>query len=111
MPPRSEPCGLSQMFAMRDGAVPIVRQTGGLADTVRSCQVGQEDGNGFVFADYSAFDMQYVISQAVELYRSNLHGFRCVQERGMRDDFSWNASAGSYEALYEHITDTTRRTK
>ena len=55
--------------------------------------------------------MQYVISQAVELYRSNLHGFRCVQERGMRDDFSWNASAGSYEALYEHITDTTRRTK
>ena len=111
MPSRSEPCGLSQMIAMRYGAVPIVRQTGGLADTVRSCQVGQEDGNGFVFADYSAFDMQYVISQAVELYRSNLHGFRCVQERGMRDDFSWNASAGSYEALYEHITDTTRRTK
>ena len=111
MPSRSEPCGLSQMIAMRYGAVPIVRQTGGLADTVRSCQVGQEDGNGFVFADYSAFDMQYVISQAVELYRSDLHSFRCVQERGMKDDFSWNASAGSYEALYEHITDTTRRTK
>ena len=108
MPSRSEPCGLSQMIAMRYGAVPIVRQTGGLADTVRSCQMRQEDGNGFVFADYSAFDMQYVISQAVELYRSDLHGFRRVQKRGMTDDFSWNASAGAYEALYEHITDTAR---
>ncbi len=108
MPSRSEPCGLSQMIAMRYGAVPIVRQTGGLADTVRSCQMGQEDGNGFVFADYSAFDMQYVISQAVELYRSDLHGFRRVQRCGMTDDFSWNVSAGAYGALYEHITDTSR---
>ena len=111
MPSRSEPCGLSQMIAMRYGAVPIVRQTGGLADTVRSCQMGQEDGNGFVFADYSAFDMQYVISQAVELYRSDLHGFRRVQKRGMTDDFSWNVSAGAYEALYERITDSIRRSK
>ena len=108
MPSRSEPCGLSQMIAMRYGAVPIVRQTGGLADTVRSCQMGQEDGNGFVFADYSAFDMQYVISHAVELYRSDLHGFRRVQKRGMTDDFSWNVSARAYEALYEHITNTAR---
>ena len=111
MPSRSEPCGLSQMIAMRYGAVPIVRQTGGLADTVRSCQLGQEDGNGFVFADYSAFDMQYVISQAVELYRSDLHGFRRVQKRGMTDDFSWDASAGAYESLYQHITGQTRSTK
>ena len=108
MPSQFEPCGLSQMIAMRYGAVPIVRQTGGLADTVRSCQMGQEDGNGFVFANYSAFDMQYVISQAVELYRSDLHGFRRVQRCGMTDDFSWNVSAGAYEALYENITDTSR---
>ena len=106
MPSRSEPCGLSQMIAMRYGAVPIVRQTGGLADTVRSCQMGQEDGNGFVFANYSAFDMQYVISQAVELYRSDLHGFRRVQKRGMTDDFSWNVSAGAYEELYARLTHT-----
>ena len=106
MPSRSEPCGLSQMIAMRYGAVPIVRQTGGLADTVRSCQMGQEDGNGFVFADYSAFDMQYVISQAVELYRGDLHGFRRVQKRGMTDDFSWNISAGAYEELYARLTHT-----
>ena len=68
-------------------------------------------GNGFVFADYSAFDMQYVISQAVDLYRSDLHGFRRVQKRGMTDDFSWNVSAGAYERLYENITENTRRTK
>ena len=111
MPSRSEPCGLSQMIAMRYGAVPIVRQTGGLADTVRSCQLGQEDGNGFVFADYSAFDMQYVISQAVNLYRTDIHRFRQVQKRGMTDDFSWNVSAGAYERLYENITENTRRTK
>ncbi len=54
MPSKSEPCGLSQMIAMRYGAVPIVRQTGGLNDTVRSCQVGQPDGNGYVFAAYDA---------------------------------------------------------
>jgi len=111
MPSRSEPCGLSQMIAMRYGAVPIVRQTGGLADTVRSCQLGQEDGNGFVFADYSAFDMQYVISQAVNLYRTDIHRFRQVQKRGMTDDFSWDASAGAYESLYQHITGQTRSTK
>ena len=111
MPSRSEPCGLSQMIAMRYGAVPIVRQTGGLADTVRSCQLGQEDGNGFVFADYSAFDMQYVISQAVNLYRTDIHRFRQVQKRGMADDFSWDASAGAYESLYQHITGQTRSTK
>lgn len=104
MPSRSEPCGLSQMIAMRYGALPIVRQTGGLADTVRSCQLGQADGNGFVFANYSAFDMQYVISQAIELYRTDIHRFRQVQKCGMTDDFSWNVSAGAYEALYREIT-------
>ena len=111
MPSLFEPCGLSQMIAMRYGAVPIVRSTGGLADTVRSCQVGQEDGNGFVFADYSAFDMQYVISQAVNLYRTDIHRFRQVQKRGMTDDFSWDASAGAYESLYQHITGQTRSSK
>ena len=105
MPSRSEPCGLAQMIAMRYGAVPIVRQTGGLADTVRSCQMGQADGNGFVFADYNAADMQYVIRQAIGLYRGDIHRFRQVQKRGMTDDFSWSTSAGEYEKLYRKITD------
>ena len=103
MPSKSEPCGLSQMIAMRYGAVPIVRQTGGLADTVRSCQLGQEDGNGYVFANYNAFDMLYTINQAVALYRFNRDDFRAVQHRGMTDDFSWGTSARAYRDIYVSI--------
>ncbi len=103
MPSKSEPCGLSQMIAMRYGTVPIVRQTGGLADTVRSCQLGQEDGNGYVFANYNAYDMLYTIQQAVELYRTKREDFSKVQYRGMTDDFSWGASARAYRDIYASI--------
>ncbi len=103
MPSKSEPCGLSQMIAMRYGAVPIVRQTGGLADTVHSCQVGQEDGNGYVFANYNAYDMLYTISQAVGLYRGDREGFRTVERRGMTGDFSWNTSARTYRDIYTSL--------
>ncbi len=103
MPSKSEPCGLSQMIAMRYGAVPIVRQTGGLADTVRSCQVGQEDGNGYVFANYNAYDMLYTIKQAVGLYRGDPDGFQMVQLRGMTDDFSWTVSAKTYRDIYASL--------
>ena len=101
MPSKSEPCGLSQMIAMRYGAVPIVRQTGGLNDSVRSCQVGQEGGNGFVFANYNAFDMLHVVRQAVALYHGDRAGFAAVQHRGMTDDFSWTKSAALYRRVYE----------
>lgn len=69
MPSRSEPCGLSQLIAMRYGAVPIARQTGGLNDTVRSCQVGQPDGNGYVFSGCTVHDLCQTVGQAVGLYR------------------------------------------
>ncbi|MDO4811256.1 MAG: glycogen synthase GlgA [Eubacteriales bacterium] len=101
MPSKSEPCGLSQMIAMRYGAVPIVRQTGGLNDSVHSCQVGQEGGNGFVFADYNAFDMLHVVEQAVGLYRGDRIGFAAVQHCGMTDDFSWTKSAEEYRKVYK----------
>ncbi len=103
MPSKSEPCGLSQMIAMRYGTVPIVRQTGGLADTVHSCQVGQEDGNGYIFANYNAYDMLYTISQAVGLYHGDREGFRAVQRRGMTGDFSWNTSARTYRDIYTSL--------
>jgi starch synthase len=103
MPSKSEPCGLSQMIAMRYGSVPIVRQTGGLADTVRSCQLGQEDGNGYVFANYNAYDMLYTIQQAVHLYHTSREDFAKVQYRGMTDDFSWDASARAYRDIYASI--------
>ncbi len=98
MPSKSEPCGLSQMIAMRYGTVPIVRQTGGLNDSVRSCQVGQKDGTGFVFARYDAADMLEVIRQAVGLYHSD--DFAVVRRRGMLEDFSWKRSAGTYREIY-----------
>ena len=101
MPSKSEPCGLSQMIAMRYGTVPIVRQTGGLNDSVRSCQVGQKDGTGFVFASYDAGDMLSVIGQAVALYHSK--DFKVVQRRGMVADFSWKKSARIYRDIYANL--------
>ena len=103
MPSRSEPCGLSQMIAMRYGAVPIVRSTGGLADTVRSCQVGQEDGTGYLFGDYDAGAMLDVIGQATGLYRGDRKGFDTVRRRGMTSDFSWGRSAAAYRHIYENL--------
>ena len=103
MPSRSEPCGLSQMIAMRYGAVPIVRSTGGLADTVRSCQVGQEDGTGYLFGDYDTGAMLSVIGQATGLYRGDRTGFDTVRYRGMTADFSWGRSAAAYRHIYENL--------
>lgn len=103
MPSRSEPCGLSQMIAMRYGAVPIVRRTGGLADTVKSCQVGQEDGTGYLFESYDAGAMLDVIGQATGLYRGDRAGFDTVRRRGMTADFSWARSAGDYRRIYENL--------
>ncbi|MCI2057435.1 MAG: glycogen synthase GlgA [Oscillibacter sp.] len=104
MPSRSEPCGLSQMIAMRYGTVPIVRETGGLKDTVHPYEAWRDSGNGFTFASYHSGDMLYVIRQAVSLYRDNPEAFRRLQERGMEADFSWNRSAKQYLAIYASIT-------
>ena len=103
MPSRSEPCGLSQMIAMRYGAVPIVRRTGGLADTVRSCQVGQEDGTGYLFESYDAGAMLDVIGQATGLYRGDRAGFDTVRRRGMTADFTWGSSAEAYRRIYANL--------
>ena len=103
MPSRSEPCGLSQMIAMRYGAVPIVRCTGGLADTVKSCQVGQEDGTGYLFESYEAGAMLDVIGQATGLYRGDRSGFNAVRYRGMTADFTWDRSAGAYRQIYANL--------
>ena len=104
MPSRSEPCGLSQLIAMRYGAVPIVRQTGGLNDTVRSCQVGQPDGNGYVFSACTAHDLCQTLGQAVGLYRGDRLGFDTVRRRGMTEDFGWSRSAGAYRRIYQDLS-------
>ena len=103
MPSRSEPCGLSQMIAMRYGTVPIVRKTGGLADSVKSCQVGQADGTGFLFDTYDTGDMLTVIRQATGLYYGNRAGFNAVRKHGMAADFSWKNSAAAYRTLYQSL--------
>jgi starch synthase len=104
MPSRSEPCGLSQMIAMRYGTVPIVRETGGLKDTVHPYEAWRDSGNGFTFAGYNSGDMLYVIRQAVELYRSQNDAFGRIRRRGMEEDFSWKRSAMRYLRIYGDIT-------
>ena len=107
MPSKSEPCGLSQMIAMRYGTLPIVRETGGLKDTVHAYQEWNDSGNGFSFAEYNADDMLYTIRLAVELYFNNREAFVRLQKRAMEDDFSWNRSARRYLDIYEKITGLT----
>ena len=103
MPSRSEPCGLSQMIAMRYGTVPIVRETGGLKDTVHPYEAWNGAGNGFTFANYNADDMAHVICEAVDLYHDNRAAFKALQKRGMNEDFSWTRSAAAYHDIYESI--------
>ena len=104
MPSKSEPCGLSQMIAMRYGTVPIVRETGGLKDTVHAYQAWNDSGNGFSFAEYNAQDMLYVIREAVELYKNEPEAFARLRQRAMEGDFSWARSAKEYLNIYYTIT-------
>ena len=107
MPSKSEPCGLSQMIAMRYGTVPIVRETGGLKDTVHAYEAWRDAGNGFTFANYSSGDMLYVIREAVQLYKENPDAFGRLRQRAMAGDFSWARSAKEYLRIYANITGQT----
>ena len=93
MPSKSEPCGLSQMIACRYATVPIVRETGGLYDSIKPRQ------NGYTFTNYNAHDMLYVIRQAMDDYK-NKEIWSPLMYRAATTDFSWNNSAKQYEALY-----------
>jgi len=97
MPSRFEPCGLGQLIAMRYGAVPVVRHTGGLVDTVKD--VTQENGNGFVFQNYTAQEMLEAVKRAETSFRRRSEWQNLVR-RNMKLDFSWKASARKYEEIY-----------
>ncbi len=103
MPSISEPCGLSQMIAMRFGTVPIVRETGGLKDTVTPYNRYTGEGRGFTFANVNSADMLWVIREAVELYYGDKKAWKKLQTAGMTADFSWDASAKKYSEIYERI--------
>lgn len=103
MPSLFEPCGLSQLMSLRYGTVPIVRETGGLKDTVEAYNKYENTGTGFSFANYNAHEMLYTVQRANELYTGNKRRWNQMVERGMKKDFSWKASAEKYEQLYDEL--------
>jgi starch synthase len=107
MPSISEPCGLSQMIAMRFGTVPVVRETGGLKDTVIPYNKFTGEGCGFTFTNINANDMVWVLREAVDLYHNDIKSWRVLQKAGMTADFSWSKSAKQYSDIYRCIHGAT----
>ncbi len=103
MPSQFEPCGLSQMIALRYGTIPVVRETGGLRDTVLSYNEATGAGNGFSFFNYNAHDMLYTIRRAVWFYQNRPDVWQTLQTRGMEGDYSWTNSAETYLSLYQSM--------
>ena len=102
MPSKFEPCGLSQLIAMRYGSIPIVRETGGLKDTVPAFNPAEKTGRGFTFKTYNAYDMLDAIRRAVSVYENKEEWNACVKN-AMSGDYSWKASAKKYIDLYKGI--------
>lgn len=107
MPSRFEPCGTSQMNAMRYGCVPIVRQVGGLADTVQEYDPSSGKGNGFVFKNYDPWEFFAAVVRAMALYRFK-DIWQLLQQRGMEADHSWYASAKRYVEVYRNAIEYHR---
>jgi starch synthase len=102
MPSQYEPCGLGQLISLRYGTVPIVRATGGLADTVKDFHSETMHGNGFIFTDYTSKALAAALSRAHDVYTQN-EVFRQLTEKCMSYDFSWKESAKKYLAMYESL--------
>lgn len=109
MPSQFEPCGLSQMIAMRYGTIPIVRETGGLRDTVLSYNEFNGEGNGFTFFNYNAHDMLHTIERAVDYYKNKPDIWTKLQKRGMNGDYSWAHSAEEYLKLYQAMFENKKK--
>ncbi|MBR4039086.1 MAG: glycosyltransferase, partial [Clostridia bacterium] len=103
MPSQFEPCGLSQLISLRYGTVPIVRETGGLRDTVLSYNKFTDEGNGFSFFNYNAHDMLHTVRRAVHYYKNNREVWYKLIVRGMTGDYSWYASAAKYMEMYDRL--------
>ena len=103
MPSLFEPCGLSQLISLRYGTVPIVRETGGLRDTVEAYNEFESTGTGFSFSNYNAHEMLAAIRYAKNVYRNKKREWNKIIDRGMEKDFSWNNSAKLYEELYNRF--------
>jgi starch synthase len=110
MPSRFEPCGVSQMLAMRYGSIPVVHRTGGLADTVSEFDPATDSGNGFWFRPYEPFQLFAALVRALTVYRFKEPWHR-LMARAMRADNSWDASAEQYVALYRRTQELHRITR
>jgi starch synthase len=103
MPSLFEPCGLSQLMALRYGTLPIVRETGGLKDTVEPYNEFEGTGTGFTFANYNAHEMMHSIRYAEQIYYDRRLEWNKMVERAMRADFSWAKSAAKYQEMYDWL--------
>ena len=103
MPSKSEPCGLSQMNAMRYGTIPVVHATGGLKDTVPPADENGQGGLGFTFQSYNAHDFLAAVKRSLRLYNENREGFRSLQRTAMEQDFSWDKPAKRYMELFHKM--------
>ena len=103
MPSRFEPCGLSQMMAMRYGTIPIVHETGGLKDSVRPYSEFDGIGDGFSFSNYQSQDLFLAIMEAMKVYFADKDTFRTLRRRCMKKDFSWERSSLQYCRMYSDI--------
>lgn len=101
MPSKSEPCGLSQMIALRYGSIPVVRATGGLKDSIQDS--GDNKGNGFTFQTYNTGDMLYSLHRAINAYNEEKEGWGILVERALKEDNSWTKSAEEYIKLYKQL--------
>ncbi len=103
MPSLFEPCGLSQLMSMRYGTIPIVRETGGLNDTVEPYNEYESTGTGFSFRNYNAHEMLDAVRYAKHVYYNNKREWNKIVDRAMTTDFSWSGSARKYEELYNRV--------
>ena len=103
MPSAFEPCGLTQLISFRYGTVPIVRETGGLKDTVAPYNEYENTGDGFSFTNYNADDMLNVVNYSKHIFYDCKRYWNQIVDRGMENDFSWNSSKFRYEGLYNYL--------
>ncbi len=109
MPSLFEPCGLSQLMALRYGTVPLVRETGGLKDTVEPYNEFEHTGTGFSFHNYNAHEMLYMIRYACKVFTQTPEEWFGIVQRGMEQDFSWNVSCERYMLLYEALIEEEKK--
>ena len=107
VPSRYEPCGMTQMIAMRYGCVPVARATGGLRDTVQDIQQGA-NSTGFLFETPTPVELAKVMGRAMRVYQNEAI-WQGLQLRGMRRDFSWERSAQEYLRLYQEVSDARKK--